>query len=90
MGVTAQTERILEILRHCPYGLTAKEVAERLGATPSTISSQLRKLADHGAIIKTRGRIAHNASPCAIYKAAAKSAVTETASAKAPRVRRRV
>jgi DNA-binding Lrp family transcriptional regulator len=64
---TKLTDRILEILRGCPYGLTAKEVAGRLGATVSNISSRLSKLAAYGIIIKTRGRIAHNASPCAIY-----------------------
>ena len=63
------TDRILEILRSCPYGLTAKEVAGRLGATVSNISSRLSKLAAYGIIIKTRGRIAHDASPCAIYNA---------------------
>jgi predicted transcriptional regulator len=67
--VTKLTDRILEILRSCPYGLTAKEVAARLGATVSNISSRLSKLAAYGIIVKTRGRIAHNASPCAIYNA---------------------
>jgi transcriptional regulator len=65
--VTKLTDRILEILRSCPYGLTAKEVASRLGATASNISSRLSKLAAYGIIVKTRGRIAHNVSPCAIY-----------------------
>ena len=63
------TDRILEILRGCPYGLTAKEVAGRLDATVSNISSRLSKLAAYGIIVKTRGRIAHDASPCAIYNA---------------------
>jgi transcriptional regulator len=67
--VTKLTDRILEILRSCPYGLTAKEVASRLGATASNISSRLSKLAAYGIIVKTRGRIAHNVSPCAIYNA---------------------
>jgi hypothetical protein len=66
---TKLTDRIVEILRGCPYGLTAKEVAARLGATASNISSRLSKLAAYGIIIKTRGRIAHDASPCAIYNA---------------------
>jgi Winged helix-turn-helix DNA-binding len=68
--VTKLTDRILEILRSCPYGLTAKEVADRLGATASNISSRLSKLAAYGIIIKTRGRIGHDASPSAIYGAA--------------------
>jgi predicted transcriptional regulator len=67
--VTKLTDRILEILRSCPYGLTAKEVASRLGATASNISSRLSKLAAYGIIVKTRGRIAHDVSPCAIYNA---------------------
>jgi DNA-binding Lrp family transcriptional regulator len=67
--VTQLTERILEILRSCPYGLTAKEVAERLGATAGNISSRLSKLAAYGIIKKTRGRITHNAPACAIYNA---------------------
>jgi predicted transcriptional regulator len=67
--VTKLTDRILETLRSCPCGLTAKEVAFRLGATVSNISSRLSKLAAYGIIVKTRGRIAHDASPCAIYNA---------------------
>jgi transcriptional regulator len=67
--VTKLTDRILDILRSCPYGLTAKEVAGRLGATVSNISSRLSKLAAYGIIVKTRGTIANNASPCAIYNA---------------------
>jgi DNA-binding Lrp family transcriptional regulator len=63
------TDRILEILQTCPYGLTATEVAERLGVTASNISSRLSKLAAFGIIKKTHGRIAHNAPPCAIYHA---------------------
>jgi DNA-binding Lrp family transcriptional regulator len=64
---TALTDRILEILQDCPYGLTAKEVAGRLGVTPSNISSRLSKLAAYGTIKKTQGRIAHDAALCAIY-----------------------
>jgi hypothetical protein len=66
---TKLTDRIVDILRGCPYGLTAKEVASRLGATAGNISSRLSKLAAYGIIMKTRGRIAHDASPCAIYNA---------------------
>ncbi len=66
---TKLTDRIVEILHGCPCGLTAKEVAIRLGATAGNISSRLSKLAAYGIIIKTRGRIADDASPCAIYNA---------------------
>jgi DNA-binding NarL/FixJ family response regulator len=65
--VTKLTDRILEILRSCPYGLTAKEIASRLGATAGNISSRLSKLAAYGIIVKTRGRLAHDAAPAAIY-----------------------
>jgi hypothetical protein len=66
---TKLTDRIVEILHGCPCGLTAKEVASLLGATASNISSRLSKLAAYGIITKTRGKIAHNASACAIYNA---------------------
>jgi hypothetical protein len=61
------TDRILEMLRDCPSGLTAREVADRLGADQSNIGSRLSKLAAYGIISKTRGRISSSASPCAIY-----------------------
>jgi DNA-binding transcriptional ArsR family regulator len=60
-------ERILDVLRHSPSGLTAKEVAERLGAPVSHVGSRLSKLAAYGVIKKRRGRIASDAAPCAIY-----------------------
>jgi DNA-binding Lrp family transcriptional regulator len=64
---TALTDRILEILQGCPYGLTATEVANRLDVSPSNVGSRLSKLAAYGIIKKTHGRIAHNAPPRAIY-----------------------
>ena len=63
------TDRILEILRGYPYGLTAKEISERLGVPAGNISSRLSKLAAYGVIKKTRGRTGHNVSACAIYHA---------------------
>jgi DNA-binding Lrp family transcriptional regulator len=60
------TDRILEILRGYPYGLTAKEIAERLGVPAGNISSRVSKLAAYGVIEKTRGRTGHNVSACAI------------------------
>ena len=66
---TMLTDRILEILQGCPYGLTANEVASRLGVAPSNISSRLSKLAAYGMVRKTHGRIAHDARRCAIYHA---------------------
>jgi hypothetical protein len=66
---TKLTDRILEILRNCPYGLTAQEVAGQLDATAGNISSRLSKLAAYGIVVKTRGRLAYNVSPRAIYNA---------------------
>jgi DNA-binding Lrp family transcriptional regulator len=67
--VTELSDRILEILRGCPYGLTTKEIAERLGVPAGNISSRLSKLAAYGVIKKTRGGTGHNVSACAIYHA---------------------
>jgi hypothetical protein len=61
------TDRILTILRNSPSGLTAKEVAHRLGGTTSNIGSRLSKLAAYGVIKQSRSRIAQTASPCAVY-----------------------
>jgi len=67
--VTKLQDRILEILRGCPDGLTTGEIAERLGLTARNISSRLSKLAAYGIIKKTRSRTAHNVSACTIYHA---------------------
>ena len=63
------TDRVLEILQNSPCGLTAREVAERLGKTPDNIASRLSKLAAYGIIKRTRGRIHFDAALCAIYHA---------------------
>lgn len=68
--MTELADHILDILRGCPYGLTAKEVAERLGLSAGNINSRLSKLAAYGIIKKTRGKIVHNVPACAIYNAA--------------------
>jgi predicted transcriptional regulator len=60
-------DRVVEILQSSPCGLTATEVAERLGRTADNIGSRLSKLAAYGIIKKTRGRISNKASLCAIY-----------------------
>jgi transcriptional regulator len=67
--VTQLSDRILEILRSCPRGLTAKEVAEQLGATSGNISSRLSKLAAYGVIEKTRGGV----TVCSVYNVPASS-----------------
>jgi hypothetical protein len=60
-------DQILNILRNSPAGLTAKEVAEQLGGTPSNIGSRLSKFAAYGIIKQNRGRTAPRASSGAIY-----------------------
>jgi hypothetical protein len=60
-------DRVLEILQSSPCGLTAREVAERLGRKADNIGSRLSKLAAYGIINKTRGRITYDAAVCAIY-----------------------
>ncbi len=67
--MTKFANRIIEILRNAPNGLTAKEVAERLGATRSNIGSQLSKLAAYGIIKKARGRVSAKVAAGALYRA---------------------
>jgi predicted transcriptional regulator len=67
--VSDLTDRILYILGGSPSGLTAGEVAKRMDRTVGNISSRLSKLAAYGVINKTRGRTAHDAPLCSIYKA---------------------
>ena len=67
MEAKLPADSILNVLRKSPSGLTAKEVAERLGGTASNIGSRLSKLAAYGVIKQTRGRIAPKASPSAVY-----------------------
>ena len=91
--VTKLTDRIVEILRSCPYGLTAKEVASRLDATASNISSRLSKLAAYGVIVKTRGRHRARRFAAAIYSCAVYNAplvpIRESRSAAEPQMTRR-
>jgi DNA-binding transcriptional regulator GbsR (MarR family) len=53
-------ERVIAVLRGSPNGLTANEIAERLGTTAGTISSRLSKLAAYGIIGKARYGNARN------------------------------
>jgi DNA-binding IclR family transcriptional regulator len=62
-----KTHRLLETLQGLPCGLTAKDVADLLGADTSNISSQLSKLAAYGIIKKTRGRLTHDGTVSNIY-----------------------
>jgi DNA-binding transcriptional regulator GbsR (MarR family) len=46
-------ERIVAILQESPNGLTANQIAERLGVTAGDVSSRLSKLAAYGIIRKS-------------------------------------
>src|SRR6266567_1004586 len=72
------TDRVVEILQSSPCGLTAREVAERLGRTADNIGSRLSKLAAYGIIKKTRGRINSDAALCAIYHAPSSTGLMTT------------
>ena len=71
--MTEYTDRIVQILSECPYGLTAHEVAERLGISSRNMSSRLSKLAAYGIIKKTRGRIVAAGTITGIYSVPTKS-----------------
>jgi hypothetical protein len=43
-------DRVIEMLRGSPAGLTTKDIAARLGTTAGNISSRLSKLAAYGII----------------------------------------
>ena len=62
-----KTWLLVELLREHPSGLTARDVADRLGADRRNIGSQLSKLAAYGITKSTRGRAASDTSLCAIY-----------------------
>lgn len=53
MSIT--TQQILEVLRAAPEGLTAKEVATKLGAASHEAGGRLSKLAAYGKIEKLKG-----------------------------------
>jgi hypothetical protein len=61
--------RVIEILRSCPNGLTTKDIAERLGTTTVSLSSRLSKLAAYGIIGKVRGTLASHGTRGAVYQA---------------------
>ncbi len=61
--------RIIQILRGCPNGLTSKDIAERLGTTRRNLSSRLSKLAAYGIIGRARGTVAEHGTKGAIYRA---------------------
>ena len=62
-------ERIIDMLRAEPDGLTSKDIAERLGTTAGSIGSRLSKLAAYGIIGKTRAALLSNGSRATVYRA---------------------
>jgi DNA-binding transcriptional regulator GbsR (MarR family) len=70
-----QTDRILAILRDCPNGLSAPEVADQLGLSAGNISSRLSKLAAYGIIRKKRGRLTVGVTVRSIYSALSSKSV---------------
>jgi DNA-binding transcriptional regulator GbsR (MarR family) len=60
---------IIAMLRVSPNGLTAKDIAERLGTTAGNISSRLSKLAAYGIIEKARSAIVRPGSRGTVYQA---------------------
>jgi transcriptional regulator len=65
--MTKFAERIIEVLRGAPNGLTSKDIAERLGTTAGNLSSRLSKLAAYGIISKARGTLASHGSRGNVY-----------------------
>ena len=66
--MSKQTDRICDILRAAPMGLSATEVARQLGVSKNSISSRLSKLVAYGILRKVRSRPAPHLPPCAIYR----------------------
>ena len=64
---TEYTDRILEILAECPSGLTARDIANRLGVSSANMSSRLSKLAAYGIVAKTRGRMPPDGGVTGLY-----------------------
>jgi hypothetical protein len=62
-------ERIIDMLRAEPNGLTSKDIAERLGATAGNIGSRLSKLAAYGVIGKARAALLSDGSRATVYRA---------------------
>jgi DNA-binding Lrp family transcriptional regulator len=61
-------DRIVEMLRGSPSGLTSREIAERLGTTAGRMSSRLSKLAAYGIIGKIPGTLVTHGTKGAVYR----------------------
>jgi DNA-binding transcriptional regulator GbsR (MarR family) len=60
---------VIELLRGSPNGLTATEIAQRLGTTAGSISSRLSKLAAYGIIGLARRALTGRGSRENLYQA---------------------
>jgi predicted transcriptional regulator len=69
MNHTDFQRSIIEILRGAPNGLTAIEIAQRLGTTAASINSRLSKLAAYGIIGRARGTLIGHGSRGNVYQA---------------------
>jgi hypothetical protein len=69
MNHTDFERSVIEILRGSPNGLTAMEIAQRLGTTAGGISSRLSKLAAYGIIGRARATLIGHGSRGNVYLA---------------------
>jgi predicted transcriptional regulator len=63
------SDRIIDMLRASPNGLTSNDIAARLGKTTGNVSSRLSKLAAYGIIGKARRPFYCNGSRGTVYQA---------------------
>jgi transcriptional regulator len=63
------SDRIIEMLRASPNGLTSNDLAARLGTTAGNSSSRLSKLAAYGIIGKARRPLDRSDSRATVYQA---------------------
>jgi DNA-binding transcriptional regulator GbsR (MarR family) len=67
--MTEFSDRIIEMLRASPNGLTSSEIAMRLGTSAGNLSSRLSKLAAYGIVGKARRPLDRNDSRATVYQA---------------------
>jgi|ERR1700722_15767084 len=65
--VTDYTDRIVRILRECSQGLTAPDVAKRLGVSSGNMSSRLSELAAYEILRKMRARVGEDGVVTGLY-----------------------
>ena len=67
--MTQFSDRIIEMLRASPNGLTSNDLAARLGTSAGNLSSRLSKLAAYGIVGKARRPPDRNGSRATVYQA---------------------